>query len=108
MTQKKFGERIQAIRDQLHLSQSDLADLCNLEPSHISAIEHGKKNVTLLTIDKIVTALGLTIGEILGEETPKITKYDTETAQIMANVSEMTPSQKRILIGICKVLRREE
>jgi len=50
-----------ARRNELQLSQRDLADLTGLRQPAISRLESGNGNVTLDTLSKVVKALGIQI-----------------------------------------------
>jgi len=54
---KKFGENLKKIREAKGISQRSLATSCNVDSSHISKIERGEKNVTILTIIELAHGL---------------------------------------------------
>jgi len=54
---KKFGENLKTIREGKGISQRELASLCVVDNSHISKIERGEKNITILTVLELATAL---------------------------------------------------
>lgn len=54
---KKFGENLKKIREAKGFSQRSLASSCNVDHSHISRIEKGEKNITVLTILELSSAL---------------------------------------------------
>src|SRR5262249_36908628 len=62
-----MGEVLTKYRKLSKLSQSDLAQLASVNRPYISDIERGLRNVSLLTLDSICTALGKTPAEILQE-----------------------------------------
>jgi transcriptional regulator with XRE-family HTH domain len=49
----------------LGLSQEGLADLCGLDRTYISSVERGKRNLTLLTMEKIIAQLEINIPDFL-------------------------------------------
>ncbi len=57
------GTKIRKIRAEQNLSQNDLAILCDFEKASMSRIESGKSNVTLLTLQKISSALKTDINQ---------------------------------------------
>ena len=54
---KKFGENLKKIREAVGISQRELASLCVVDHSHISKIERGEKNITILTVLELANAL---------------------------------------------------
>lgn len=58
---------LKALREQADLSQQDLAKLAGLTPATISYVETGKVSPNLETLQAIATALGTTVGTLLGE-----------------------------------------
>ena len=61
---KKFGERVKELRKDKGLSQEQLAEKIKRDPRSVVAIEGGKRNPTLNTIDKLAKALGVEIKEL--------------------------------------------
>ncbi len=58
---KTFGNRVKEIRLKLGISQEELAFRSNLHRTYISSIELGKRNVSLINIDKLARALSCKI-----------------------------------------------
>ncbi len=56
-TLKKIGQKIAEIRKSKGLTQEDLAGLTELDRSYISEIENGHKNLSVMSLLKISTAL---------------------------------------------------
>lgn len=63
----KFGERVRDLRKEKDLSQEQLAFKANLHRTYIGMIERAEKNITLLNIEKIATALNISLSDILKE-----------------------------------------
>ena len=57
------SELIKEIRHQRQLSQEKLADLANLDRTYISGIERGVRNITLESLESIISALSITNAE---------------------------------------------
>lgn len=58
------GKRIRATRELKKLSQTHVAFLCELHPSHLSKIERGEVNATLQTIVQIAIALEISLSDL--------------------------------------------
>ncbi len=61
----ELGDRIQTLRKDRGLSQQDLARDAGLDRSYISAVEHGKQNVSFATLKGISDALGVPVTELI-------------------------------------------
>ena len=63
----KLGKALRLFREQLHLSQEELADISNLHRTYIGGIERGERNPSILSLMKITTRLGITLKELFNE-----------------------------------------
>ena len=54
---RDFGNRVREVRLQTGLSQEELAHRASLDRSYIGGVERGERNVSLVNIHKIATAL---------------------------------------------------
>lgn len=62
-----IGERITEIRNSKNISIYKLAKLSDVAENHIRAIEKGKNQPTLLTLDKILNSLGVNLSEFFND-----------------------------------------
>lgn len=74
----KVGERIRALRLQRGLTQEQLSERADLHNTYISQIECGEKNPSIVSLDKILTALNITYAEFF--EAIDLTKADSSVA----------------------------
>jgi len=63
----KFGQRVRELRLSRGYSQEKLAELSELDRTYIPGIESGKRNVSLVVIEKIAKAFKITISELLND-----------------------------------------
>ena len=61
---KIVGQRIRSYRTQLGLSQEKLAELSNYHPTYIGQLERGEKNATLESINRVATALNISLSKL--------------------------------------------
>ncbi|MFV0530683.1 MAG: helix-turn-helix domain-containing protein [Flavobacteriales bacterium] len=59
----KIGNRIKELREVKEMSQKDLAYASDLDRSYIASVENGQRNISIVNIEKIATALGVTLKE---------------------------------------------
>lgn len=61
---EKFGYKIKFLREQKNYSIEYLANIANIDRTYISDIEKGKRNVSLLIIEKLSNALDVSIQDL--------------------------------------------
>lgn len=62
---RKLGQSVHEYRKLRGMSQQELADGSDLDRAYISAVEHGKQNISIGAIAKLSKALNLSIEELL-------------------------------------------
>jgi len=65
---EKFGHKIKFLREERKYSIEYLANIANIDRTYISDIEKGKRNVSLLIIEKLAKALEVNIQELFNYE----------------------------------------
>lgn len=63
----EFGARVREERAKRQLSQEQLAELAGVHRTYISMIERAEKNITLLNIEKIAKAFGISVADLFGK-----------------------------------------
>lgn len=64
----KIGNKIKKVRETKGISQKDLAYEADLDRSYIASIEVGKRNVSLINLEKIANALNIPLYELFTEQ----------------------------------------
>ena len=62
------GKRIKFLRNQTGMSQEELADRADIDRTYITSVECGKRNVSIVNIEKIAKALGVTLSKLFDSE----------------------------------------
>ena len=62
---RKLGQSVHEYRKLRGLSQQELANTSDLDRAYISAVEHGKQNISIGAIAKLAKALNLSIEDLL-------------------------------------------
>ena len=63
MIRIKIGNRIKELRKKSGLSQEKLANNCELDRTYVASVENGKRNISIVNLEKIVNALNVTLKE---------------------------------------------
>jgi transcriptional regulator with XRE-family HTH domain len=61
----KFGKHLRKIREGKGLTQEGLADLAGLHFTYIGQIERGKRNPSLINLERLAKALKIDAGKLL-------------------------------------------
>ena len=60
---KSIGSRIRAYRIRQGLTQEQLAEKSDMHNTYIGQVERGEKNLTVVSLEKILSALGVSFSE---------------------------------------------
>lgn len=58
---EKVGKRLRELRQAKGISQEKFAYECGLDRTYIASIEQGRRNVSLINIEKIANAFGISV-----------------------------------------------
>jgi len=61
---ERFGFAVKVRREELDLTQEDLADKAGIHRTYVSDIERGSRNVSLINIERIASALSVPMTEL--------------------------------------------
>lgn len=57
------GQRVKELRNKLGISQEELADIAGLDRTYITSVECGKRNISIMNIEKLSIALKVSLKE---------------------------------------------
>ena len=57
------GKRVKELRNKLGISQEELADLACLDRTYVTSVECGRRNISIVNIDKLAKALKVSLAE---------------------------------------------
>jgi transcriptional regulator with XRE-family HTH domain len=97
-----LGERVKARREELGLTQLQLAQALGVTPQHISVIEKGKRSPSLESLAKLAQELGVTTDFLI---TGKESVVSNVISIIKADV-RLPLDTKRALITIIEQLQK--
>jgi transcriptional regulator with XRE-family HTH domain len=64
---QKIGGRIKTLRELANMSQKDLSFSADLDRSYIASVENGQRNISIVNIEKIATALGVSLKDFFSD-----------------------------------------
>lgn len=62
---KKLGQNIKKIRISKGMTQGDICRKLDMDRSYMSAIENGKKNITIQQLERLAQALDIAVDKLL-------------------------------------------
>ena len=64
MITQKIGARIRELRTQLVISQEKFSMKIGMDRTYFASVELGKRNVSIVNIEKIANGLGVSLSEL--------------------------------------------
>lgn len=64
MTNNEFGKRLKELRKSKGYTQQALAEKAEIDEKHLSRVENGKYFPSFATLNKLLSALGVTLDEV--------------------------------------------
>ena len=61
----RLGKNIKKIRTIKGMSQGDICRALDMDRGYMSAIENGKKNITIQQLERLAQALGVSVDKLL-------------------------------------------
>ena len=61
---ERFGFAVKSRREELGLTQEDLADAAGIHRTYLSDVERGSRNLSLINIERLAAALSLSLSEL--------------------------------------------
>lgn len=98
-----LGERIRQCRKERKLTQGQLAEQVDLEPSNISHVERGVSKVGLSSLVKIANALGCTTDDLLCDSL----QYEREAfeGELVRLSQDCTPKELRLITDLVRAMK---
>lgn len=102
----EIGNRIRELRQKVGLSGRALAIKVGLDPSQINKIEHNINKPSLDALEKICTALGITLSEFFSD-TQEQEPLPPEVRQICEKVKRLPPDKLKVLNAVLDTWERD-
>ena len=97
---KKFAKRVKDLRKECGFSQERFAELLEVSPTTVLAIETGRNFVKYKTLKTICEVLNVAPRDLFDFDIKDDTKQDKLLKQIVALSKTLTPEQKKQVIKI--------
>ncbi|MCL5781504.1 MAG: helix-turn-helix domain-containing protein [Firmicutes bacterium] len=100
------GRKITELRTTQGISLTNLAKRSGIAQSSLSYIESGKTQPTVETVEKICTALGITLSEFFSD-TQEQEPLPPEVRQIYKKVKRLPPDKLKVLNAVLDTWERD-
>ena len=67
MIQEAFGQKLQKLRKERGLSQEKFSLLIDMGRTYYASVEAGKRNISLVNIQKIADGFGISLAELFAD-----------------------------------------
>lgn len=82
---EELGAVLRETRQRQGMSQQTLADRASLSRNFVAQVERGESSPTVATLARLAAALGVTVGELLGEEAHAVASGDAVAVPLVAD-----------------------
>ncbi|AMA74329.1 MULTISPECIES: helix-turn-helix domain-containing protein [Aneurinibacillus] len=86
------SKRLTEIRESLGLSKNQLAKMSGVSQSFISYIEAGQRQPTLDIIERLCSALGITVIQFLSDDSDQL---PPDLLQLIETAKKLTPEERK-------------
>jgi len=100
-----LGEKLRELRRYAEFSQERLALEANITPAYLGQVERGERNITVNTLEKICTALGISLADFFNSfENKSPAASDEILSQIMYQLNGKSTDEKQAVLRMVKLI----
>lgn len=107
LKEKIIGKRIKECREDVDLSQKELAELIDVTPSAVNQYEKGEKIPSTETLLKLAKALGVATDYLLGASQEKDILIDEDVSIAFRDFKRLTTSDRANILANIAFLREK-
>ena len=98
------GDRIRELRLERGFSQERLALNADITPAYLGLLERGKKNPTVLTIERLCQAMGISLSDFFSAYSDYKSVEDDIGKQILYHLNELTDEERLCFLDLTKTM----
>lgn len=96
------GDRIKELRLERSLSQERLALNAGITPAYLGLLERGKKNATVIVIERLCDVLNISLSEFFSSEESSVSVDDDISRQILYQLGGLSDAEKQAFLQLVK------
>lgn len=105
MNLKSIGARIQKTRKAKNLTQEQLAEMADLSPSYISAVERGVKTPKLETLIGLANILDASADDLLGDVVNASIK--SAANELSERIENLPKERQQVVLEVIRILTED-
>ncbi|MFZ5634684.1 MAG: helix-turn-helix domain-containing protein [Bacillota bacterium] len=98
-----IGQKLKSVREQQNISMNALAKRADVSQSTLSRIESGQQMPTFDVLERLITALGLTLVEFFSDQAPELSP---DIRQMLDVAQKLTPLQRKLVTSVMKEMAK--
>lgn len=102
-----IGANIRRFRKRQGLTQERLAEMSDLDFTTIGAAERGVRNLSVESLCRVATSLGLSLNDLIEPPRHPKTSRDEALDQLLNALSDTSEESIRLLTGIARLLDKQ-
>jgi len=99
-----LGERLRNLRQSRGMSQEQVAHIADITPAYLGQVERGTKNITVHTLEKVCTALNITLADFFSTAKERDRSIDEVSNQILHQLHDKSKSEKQAILKMVKLV----
>ena len=99
-----LGDRLRELRQNRAMSQEQTAHVAEITTAYLGQVERGTKNITVHTLEKVCSALNITLSEFFSTIKEQDRKIDEVNIQISHQLHGKTKSEKQAILRLIKLV----
>ncbi len=104
-----IGDRIRFYRTNANLTQSELAERIGISPNYLGQLERAEKTPPIATLDKIVTALGISLAQFFEHMSTDANNPNTVINDAYQLLLELSPAEQKlayeVILNLVKITK---
>jgi len=86
------------------MSQEQVAHIADITPAYLGQVERGTKNITVDTLEKVCTALNITLADFFSTAKERDRSIDEVSNQILHQLHDKSKSEKQAILKMVKLV----
>lgn len=100
-----ISQRLKQIRTSKDISIYKLSKDTGISPNYISDLENGRRNPSLVTLERLIVPLGITLSELFNED-DQVSYLSENERELVENYRNLPDEKGKLLLEMSKALNK--